>query len=133
MQRLLAFPTIALVASLGSVSVQAACPFPVDTPTQMATEAVQARWTTEPQRVQVGEPFALLVSLCPANAQLLRVDATMPDHRHDMNYRPSIQALGPGQWRVEGLVWHMAGRWQLQLDTALAGAPHTLTQSVTLK
>ncbi|WP_291013068.1 hypothetical protein [Hydrogenophaga sp.] len=133
MQRFFALTAIALVTSIASASVYAACPFPADIPAQMTTDAVQARWTTEPQPVQVGEPFALLVSLCPANAQLLRVDASMPEHRHGMNYRPSIQAIGPGQWRVEGLVWHMAGRWKLQLDTALAGQPHTLTQSLTLQ
>jgi len=72
------------------------------------------------------------VTLCPAAARLLRVDATMPEHRHGMNYRPSVQALGDGVWRVEGLLWHMAGRWELRLDVDAAGAVHTLRQSVTL-
>jgi hypothetical protein len=123
----------AALLSMAGLAAHAACPFPANEPAMATTGPVQARWSTEPMPVPVGEPFVLRVSLCPANAQLLRVDATMPEHRHGMNYRPSIQATGPGQWRVEGLVWHMAGRWELKLDTTLAGAAHTLTQSVTLK
>lgn len=117
------------------------CPFP-DTPptpgstpesTAAAAGPVQARWTTEPASVPVGEPFVMVVSLCPATAQLVGVDASMPDHRHGMNYQPSFQPTGSGQWRVEGMVWHMSGRWELRLDTTLAGVPHRLTQSVMLK
>jgi hypothetical protein len=121
-----------LVSGVG-LGAQAACPFPAGAPAQVTTGPVQARWTTEPQPVPVGEPFVLRISLCPAEARLLRVDAIMPEHRHGMNYRPSIQALGAGEWRVEGLVWHMAGRWELKLNTRLGDTDHTLTQSVTLK
>ena len=77
-------------------------------------------------------PFALIVTLCPAEARLLRIDATMPEHRHGMNYRPSLQPLGSGLWRVEGLLWHMAGRWELRLDVEAAGVTQSLRQSVTL-
>ncbi len=98
----------------------------------LSSGPVQARWTTEPARLQVGEPFVLTVWLCPARAQLAGVDATMPDHRHGMNYRPGISQAGQGQWRVEALLWHMSGRWELTLDTLLDGVPRRLTQSVTL-
>lgn len=118
-------------------AASADCPWPEPAPAgQSATAAlgsVQARWTTEPATVQVGEPFVMVVSLCPANAQLVGVDATMPDHRHGMNYQPTFKPAGAGQWRVEGMVWHMVGRWELRLDTTLAGAPHRITQSVMLK
>lgn len=112
--------------------VHAECPLPLDAPAVASAGPVQARWSTEPARVQVGEPFVMQVALCPAAAQLLRVDATMPEHRHGMNYQPTIKALGNGLWQVEGMVWHMAGRWELKLETELNGAPHKLTPSVTL-
>jgi hypothetical protein len=73
------------------------------------------------------------MQLCPADAQLLRVDATMPEHRHGMNYRPTVKPLGDGRWRAEGLLWHMSGRWQLRLDVRAQGSDHTLVQSVVLK
>ena len=36
----------------------------------------------------------------------------MPLHRHGMNYRPEVKALAPGRWRVEGLLFHMPGKWE---------------------
>ncbi len=93
---------------------------------------MQLRWQSEPKAIAVGQPFVLLVTLCPASAQLAAVDATMPEHRHGMNYRPSITPLGEGRWRAEGLLWHMSGRWELVLDAQHAGATHKLRQSVVL-
>ena len=53
-----------------------------------------------PDPVPVGRHFAIDVVLCPkGNAALpaeLRVDATMPEHKHGMNYRPSVKTLGTG-------------------------------------
>jgi hypothetical protein len=116
-----------------SWAANAACPFPANEPASATAGPVQARFTSEPAAVQVGEPFELLVTLCPATAKLAGVDATMPDHRHGMNYQPTFKPAGNSQWRVEGMVWHMVGRWELRLDTTLAGVPHRLTQSVMLK
>lgn len=115
-----------------SLGAQAACP-PAPAGAQVITQgAVRADWWAEPAPIAVGKPFALRLQLCPADAQLMRVDATMPEHRHGMNYKPSLQALGGGRWRAEGLLWHMAGRWELRLDVQAAGAEHRLLQSLTL-
>jgi hypothetical protein len=128
----------ALLGSLlgpgASLAAQAApCPLPADTPSLMVQGPVQAAWSAEPTAPVVGEPFVMRLTLCPATAKLLKVDAEMPDHRHGMNYRPTFTSLGDGQWRVEGMLWHMAGRWALKVDAGLDGATHTLTQSVILK
>ena len=111
----------------------AACPPPPEAGQRLDSGPVQAAWRAEPGPIALSRPFVLLVTLCPADARLLRVDATMPEHRHGMNYRPSLHDLGGGAWRVDGLLWHMAGRWELRLDVEVAGATHTLRQSVTLK
>jgi hypothetical protein len=114
------------------LAAQAACP-PVPAAAQTLRQgAVQAAWWAEPAPITVGQPFVLQLQLCPADAQLLRVDATMPEHRHGMNYKPSLQPLGGGRWRAEGLLWHMAGRWELRLDVRSASAEHRLLQSVNL-
>jgi hypothetical protein len=42
-----------------------------------------------------------------------RIDATMPQHGHGMNYRPTVESLGGGRFRASGLLLHMPGRWQL--------------------
>lgn len=90
-----------------------------------------------PEPVPVGKHFAIDVRLCPkGNVALpaeVRVDATMPEHRHGMNYRPSVKTLAPGRYRAEGLMFHMPGRWELVFE--LRGpdpgtAPQRLIQSL---
>ena len=123
---------LVLVPTMAGAS-HAACPLPPEAGALPSAGPVQVAWRAEPAAMVVGQPFSLLVSLCPADARLTRVDATMPEHRHGMNYRPTIQPLGPGRWRAEGLLWHMSGRWELRLDVAAAdGGQHTLRQVVAL-
>ena len=122
-----------LLALLLAVGARAACPAPPATAQLIEGGSVQAAWWPEPARLAVAQPFALFVQLCPADAQLLRVDARMPEHRHGMNYRPSITPLGQGRWRAEGLLWHMSGRWDLWLDVRVQGTEQRLLQSVVLQ
>lgn len=112
---------------------QTPCTLPAQAGARLVSGPVQLAWRAEPGTIVVGQPFAVLVTLCPADAQLQRVDATMPEHRHGMNYRPSLQDLGGGRWQAQGLLWHMAGRWELRMDVAAAGATYTLRQGVTLR
>lgn len=65
--------------------------------------------------LRVGEHFTLELAVCPAPDEL-RVDAWMPEHRHGMNYRPSVTALGGGRYRAEGLLFHMPGRWEFLFE-----------------
>ena len=112
-----------------AVQAQAACPPAAEAGAPLVAGAVQLAWRAEPQAIVVGQPFAVLVSVCPATVQLTRVDATMPEHRHGMNYRPTLRALGDGLWRAEGLLWHMRGRWELRLDVLGPDGPQTLRHS----
>jgi len=70
--------------------------------------------------VFVGRHFSLEVSTCSKNGdsepESLKVDAHMPEHRHGMNYSPSVAKLGPGRWRAEGLMLHMPGRWEFVFE-----------------
>ena len=75
-------------------------------------------------RLPMAQHFALEVQLCDKDgvsaARLHKADATMPEHRHGMNYRPAITPLSGGRFRVEGMMLHMAGHWQLSFEV-LAG------------
>ncbi len=122
----------AAAALLSTAAAHAACPPAPATAQTIQGVGVQAAWWTEPAPLTVARPFAVLVQLCPVDAQLLRVDARMPEHRHGMNYRPSVQSLGQGRWRADGLLWHMSGRWELRLDVQAQGAAQPLLQSVVL-
>lgn len=107
-----------------------ACPLPAPAVQQGAT---QAAWKVENAPIAVGKHFALEVQVCPADAVLTRVDASMPEHKHGMNYRPSIQRVGDrkeGRWRAEGMMFHMPGRWELRLDVQVGGRTERLTDTV---
>lgn len=106
-----------------------ACPLPA---TALRQGDVQAAWRVSGAPIAVGRHFALDLQVCPADATLLRVDATMPEHRHGMNYRPSVRATGDGRWRAEGLMFHMPGRWELRLDVQRGGRTERLLDSITL-
>ncbi|MDO9072632.1 MAG: hypothetical protein Q7U73_05160 [Rubrivivax sp.] len=114
-------------------AVHAACPPAPADGAPLAAGPVSLAWRAEPAPVVQGRPFALLLNVCPGQAVLAAVDATMPEHRHGMNYRPSLQSLGDGRWRAEGLLWHMSGRWELRFDVRHDGRTHTLRQDVVLQ
>jgi hypothetical protein len=107
----------------------AACPLPAPA---LQQGSVQAAWKVDGAPIVVGRHFAIDVQVCPADAVLARVDATMPEHRHGMNYRPSVKRLGDGRWRVEGLMFHMPGRWALRLDVQAGGTTEQLLDTISL-
>jgi hypothetical protein len=84
---------------------------------QSATHTIVYR--AEPG-LEVGKHFALELAVCPPPKEV-RVDAWMPAHRHGMNYRPSLQSLGGGRYRAEGLLLHMPGRWEFLFEVRGAG------------
>ena len=44
------------------------------------------------------------------------VDAAMPSHGHGMNTRPRVQRNADGTHTARGLLFHMAGHWELYFD-----------------
>jgi hypothetical protein len=90
----------------------------------------------DPMRIEVGEPFALIMNICTKNdqpAELVAVDAQMPDHRHGMNYRTRIMSGENGRYRVEGLLFHMPGRWELNFDVRSGEETERLSHDILLK
>ena len=88
----------------------------------------------EPFRIEVGQPFMLIMNVCTKGgdaAELVSVDATMPDHKHGMNYAPTIKALGDGRYRVDGLLFHMPGNWEVAFDVRPADKPGAETARLT--
>ena len=88
----------------------------------------------KPDRIPMAQHFALEVQLCDQGgisaARLHKADATMPEHRHGMNYRPAITALGGGRFRVEGMMLHMAGHWRLSFEGQAGGQTMPLAHDV---
>ncbi len=56
----------------------------------------------------------------------LKLDAHMPEHRHGMNYLPSVKAVGGGRYRSEGWLFHMPGRWEFLFDVEAERLTHSV-------
>jgi hypothetical protein len=108
----------------------AACPLPGPA---LQGDGVQLAWQVDGPAIGVGRMFALQAQVCPPTVRLERVDATMPEHQHGMNYRPRLLEQEAGRWRADGLMFHMAGRWELRFDVVEAsGRRVRLLDSITL-
>ena len=90
-------------------------------------------YRTVPSPIVTGEHFAIDITVCPLGdaplPRAVRVDASMPAHRHGMNYRPTVIAKGRGRYRAEGLLFHMNGRWEIAFDVVTAGASERVTSA----
>lgn len=102
-------------------------------------ESAQYRlaWRSDPAPVPVGRLFALEVAVCPrgagGGAAALVVDARMPGHGHGMNYKPSVKPAGDGRYRVEGMMFHMPGQWELAFELREGGRTERLVQPVAVR
>jgi hypothetical protein len=110
--------SLALAATPG---VHAACGDALGPGARIATApGYTVAYRADPAPIPLARHFGLDVIVCP-NAGVaapagLEVDAVMPAHKHGMNYRPQVAAAGPGRYRVEGLLFHMSGEWELRFD-----------------
>ncbi len=91
-----------------------------------------------PGPIKVGELFALDVVVCSKHgeARALAVDATMPEHKHGMNYKPVVKrgaAGAAGAFAVTGFMFHMPGRWQLVFDVDTSAGRERVLHDVTIE
>ena len=50
----------------------------------------------------------------------------MPEHRHGMNYKPEISAMGDGLYEGRGFLFHMPGRWEITVSVYSDAEPSHL-------
>jgi hypothetical protein len=101
---------------------------------RIASNDVVVMFRTLPAAIEIGRHFSIEAVVCTTPApQGLRVDAQMPEHRHGMNYRPTVSARGPGRYVAEGLLFHMPGRWQLVFDVERGGRTERLATDIVLE
>ena len=90
----------------------------------------------DPLRIEVGAPFSLILNICTKKnqpAELVALEATMPEHKHGMNYKPTIVAGKDGRYRADGLLFHMPGRWELNFDVRSGAEIERLSHDIVLK
>ena len=97
------------MCSLGA----AACELPPGKRVESGRVALSYR--TVPAKIATGQHFAVLFAICPNVSGPVKVDAQMPEHKHGMNYRPSVVPAAGG-YRSEGWLFHMPGRWEFVFE-----------------
>jgi hypothetical protein len=97
---------------------------------RLESERLALSFWTIPASIAVGKPFVLEVAACPkrggAVSERVRLDAHMPEHRHGMNYRTKVVAMGPGRFHSEGWLFHMPGRWEFMFDFGSERLTHSV-------
>ena len=69
----------------------------------------------------------------PVLGAKIEADGGMPAHDHGLPTRPRVTVeLGDGNYRLEGLRFHMRGDWELMLTIEAAGKTDTLVMKVAL-
>ena len=90
-------------------------------------------YETTPAAPGISEDFTMVVRVftddsmtTPAEAVTdLEIAASMPDHGHGMNTRPVVTPAEPGVFLVEGMNFHMPGRWLIEGTLSGADASDT--------
>ena len=128
----------ALLVLLAALPAWADCPLDLGRSTGLVVFSSHylVAFRPDPVRIEVGEPFSLLLNVCTKSdnpAELVAVEAQMPEHKHGMNYRPTIVSLGDGRYRVEGMVFHMPGRWEISIDVRAGEESERLSHEFILK
>jgi len=84
-------------------------------------------YRTEPATIPLNELFSIRATVTHAaggpvdESITLTPDARMPHHRHGMNTKPVVARLGPGEFLIEGMMFHMPGRWEIYFDMTRDG------------
>ncbi len=84
--------------------------------------------------IEVGKHFEVSLEVCPESGSAVpdtvRVDADMPAHRHGMNYRAAVKAIGAGKFAADGLMFHMPGQWRFIFEFRTGTTPIRLTKDI---
>jgi hypothetical protein len=125
-----ALPAVgAALALLAGAPAALACELPGGASKTLKSASHTVLYRTAP--LKVGEHFSVEFAVCPA-PESVRVDAWMPEHRHGMNYRPTVLGQGAGRYRADGLMLHMAGRWELVFEVRSGGRTERLAADLRL-
>ena len=78
----------------------------------------------DPGNIAVSAPFKALVTTCAersVSVKRVTIDATMPRHRHGMNYLPTLKKTGIDSYTASGMLFHMPGLWRIEVAVSANG------------
>lgn len=68
----------------------------------------------------------------PVSDANISITGGMPAHNHGLATAPGVEALGDGNYRVQGLRFHMMGYWELTLTIETSEVSDTVIISLEL-
>ena len=122
----------ALLAAMAAGAGASACELPPGGQEVASRDGrIALSYRADPAGLAVDRQFSLIVHVCSrAPVDALSVDAHMPDHRHGMNYKPSVTPTAHDAWRANGLLLHMPGKWEFVFGVRVDGKTERLTHAV---
>lgn len=97
-------------------------------------------WRPVQGELPLNESFELELELLtgaephqPITGAQIFVDAAMPEHNHGMLREPIAREVSPGVYRVEGMLLHMTGYWQVFVNVIESGVAETADFELTLE
>lgn len=96
-------------------------------PATLATSEGGYKVTVNPEGGSIlkFQHFTLDVAIEPKSEDegsvAVKVDADMPAHQHGMNTQPELIEVGALKYRVEGMLFHMSGKWVIMVDVTRDG------------
>ncbi|MGH1350561.1 MAG: hypothetical protein ACRBBN_07115 [Methyloligellaceae bacterium] len=143
--RLMLLVLLILFTGITSPQAAVACELPKDW-MRMKTAAtpqnnkvpheVSAALRIIPKTIKVGEPFSVEVIICGLAYDAVdrtSIDASMPAHKHGMNYRPVVKKLRNNIFRGENMLFHMPGVWRIDFAAFQNGKTSRLMLEVDVK
>jgi hypothetical protein len=115
-----------------STAAQGACELPGGQAQKIQSAHYLVLYRTQPAPLKVGQHFSVEFAVCPT-PESVRIDAGMPEHKHGMNYRPTVTATGEGRYRADGLMLHMAGKWELVFEVRAKDSVERVVQVIRLE
>jgi len=121
-----------LLAPLAAAAAATACELPGGPVQKIQSARYLVLYRTQPAPLKVGQHFSVEFAVCPT-PESVRIDAGMPEHKHGMNYRPTVTATGEGRYRADGLMLHMAGKWELAFEVRAKESVERVAQLIRLE
>ncbi|MGI9220723.1 MAG: FixH family protein [Woeseiaceae bacterium] len=97
-----------------------------------------ASYSSELDPLQINKLHTWVLHLEDADGEavlgaVIEADGGMPEHDHGLPTRPRVtEELGNGDYRVEGLRFHMGGKWQLTFAIEANDKTDTVVINITL-
>lgn len=86
-------------------------------------------YTPTPDPIPLNDNFGLKITVTYADGReislpedlMIKADGFMPEHNHGMLQTPTVQKETMGQYKVEGMKFHMPGKWMMKVEVTSGG------------